>query len=283
MGPIIMGESADYEQTYGLPQMETSKVNDLMEIASALFCEKEKKASVETTDFLNTVYKELELMPKDGSYPIELENNLCSAISEGNEQKAREYLNRLLGEIFFRSGGDFNTIKTRALELVVLLSRSAIEGGADSTQIFNLSNKYAKEADGFSALEELSMWLSELINRLIGYAFDLKDVRHSVTIRRIAGFIRNNYMRKITLDDIASEVYMSKSHVSKIFNEEMGTSITAFINGVRVDKAKILLCDASLSVADVASLTGFEDQSYFAKQFKLITGVSPKKFREKQS
>ena len=99
----------------------------------------------------------------------------------------------------------------------------------------------------------------------------------------IRNYIDVHIYEKITLDDIAEQVYMSKSHVSKIFNEEMGVSLTAFINGIRVEKAKILLSDASLSVADIAQLTGFEDQSYFTKQFKLLTGLSPKKYREKLS
>ncbi len=283
VGPLIMGESADYEQTYGLPQMETSTVNSLAEIAFVTFSRDAVKGETKTCDFLNEVYKELEFVLKKDDYPIEIERELQNSIIDGNEGKARESLNKLLGEIFFRSSGDLKVIKARVVELVVLLSRSAIEGGADCSQIFTLNNDYIRKVDEFKSVEELSRWLSGVIHRFVGYVFELKEVRHSLTMRRIIGYIRNNYMRKITLDDVAEQVYMSKSHVSKIFNEEMGVSLTAFINGIRVDKAKILLSDASLSVADIAQLTGFEDQSYFTKQFKLLTGLSPKKYREKIS
>ncbi len=282
VGPLVMGEPSDYELDYPLPQMETTKVNNLAEIAAVVFFEMSAiQKGPNTGDFLNIIYRELELLPKFEGYPMQLEKELQSATVSGNEERARECLNRLLGEIFFRSGGDFKVIKARALELIVLLSRSAIDGGADANEIFALNDDYIKSIDRFESIEELSRWLLGIINRFIGYVFEFKDVKHSVTIRKIIAYINGNYMKKITLDDISEHVCMSKSHVSKIFNEETGVSLSAYVNGVRVEKSKILLADASLSIADVAALIGFEDQSYFAKQFKASTGISPKKFREK--
>ena len=62
--------------------------------------------------------------------------------------------------------------------------------------------------------------------------------------------------------------------------EETGENISSYINKVRIDRAKLLLADQNISLVDVAALTGFEDQSYFTKVFKAITGQSPKKYRE---
>lgn len=283
-GPILMGDPEDFEETYSLPHMETAKVNDLAEIASAVFCTVlEETMPDATADFLNTIYQELEILPENGNYPIDLEKKLQSAIAGGDGKSAREYLNRLLGEIFFQSNGDFGVIKARALELLVLLSRSAIEGGADTSQIFNLNNNYIKEIDRFDSLEKLSFWLSSVINRFVSYVFEFGDVKHADTMHKITAFIKSNYMHKISLSDIAEHVYMSKSYISKIFNEEMHMSISSYISKVRIDKSKHLLLDDSMTIADIASLTGFEDQSYFTKQFKTATGLSPKKFRERHT
>ena len=282
LGPVLMGEEEDYQSAYDLPRMDTGKVNDLAEIASTLFATVNTDGDREEVgDFLNSIYKELEILPKIEKYPIDLEKKLQEAIVHGDEKNAKEYLNRLLGEIFFRSNGDFPTIKARALELVILLSRSAIEGGADTDHIFLLNDGFIKEIDKFDTVEKLGVWLAGVINRFVGYVFEFKDVRHSVTLHKIIGFIRNNYMKKITLDEIADQVYMSKSHVSKIFNEEMGMSLSVYVNKVRIKKSRSLLHDSSLSIAEIANLTGFEDQSYFTKQFKIETGMSPKEFREK--
>ena len=282
LGPIIMGEAEDFDNTYDLPNMDTARVNDLAEVASFLLSERTDVASKESvTDFLNAIYKELELLPKTKGYPIELEKKLQAAIFDGDEKNAKEYLNRLLGEIFFRSNCDFAIIKARALELVILLSRSAIEGGADMEEIFALNNNYFEEINRFDTSERLAVWLSGIINRFVSYVFEFRDVRHSVTLRKVIRYIKNNYMNKITLDEIADHVYMSKSYISRLFNEGVGMSISAYINKTRVEKSKGLLKNTDLSIAEIANLMGFEDQSYFAKQFKSEIGISPKEFREK--
>ena len=284
VGPIIMGESEDYEigcDVSGVPNMDTARVNDLAEVSASLFSDKRSSAKKDNvTDFLNAIYRELELLPGISEYPIELEKRLQSAIAGGDEKNAKEYLNRLLGEIFFRSRGDFKVIKARSLELVVLLSRSAIEGGADIERILALTNDYHSEINSFDTTEKLSVWLSGVINRFIGYIFDLRDARHSVTLRKMIRYIKSNYNTKITLEEISEHVGMSKSYVSKIFNEGMGMSISAYVNKTRVEKSKRLLRDTELPIVEIANLTGFEDQSYFTKQFKAETGLSPKEFRE---
>ena len=57
-------------------------------------------------------------------------------------------------------------------------------------------------------------------------------------------------------------------------------SITNYINQVRVEKSKLFLTDRSYSLVDIANAVGFDDQSYYTKVFKSITGVSPGKYRE---
>ena len=61
IGPVLMGELSDFEETYGLPHMETPRVNDLTEVASALFSPQSGERAEYTGDFLNTVYQELDV------------------------------------------------------------------------------------------------------------------------------------------------------------------------------------------------------------------------------
>ena len=93
-------------------------------------------------------------------------------------------------------------------------------------------------------------------------------------------YVRVHYDEKISLDDIAQHVYLSRTYLSSIFKEETGQSLFSYINSVRVDKSKRFLLDNSIRLVDIAGLCGFEDQSYYTKVFKRMTGVSPKKFRD---
>lgn len=282
-GPLLMGDIDDIEKPSGLVHFETSKVNDLAELISGIFSPEIKSVSrgEPREDFLNSMYKELEAFNDYKNYPIGLEQELEESIKEGNSARAKEIINKLLGQIFFHSNGDFEIIKARVLELIVLLSRSAIEGGAETEQIFNLNNSYIKEIENIESLDRLNTWLVGVMNRFISYVFEFNDVKHADVIFKITAYVKNNYMKKITLDDIADNVYLSRTYISRIFREEMKVTLTKYINKIRIDKSKQLLLDSSLTLADVANLTGFDDQSYYSKTFRSITGMSPGKYREK--
>mgnify|MGYP006288397587 FL=1 len=213
-------------------------------------------------------------------YPLDKEKELLQYISAGDKEGARSALNEILGHVFFSRATNFDVIKARVLELVVMLSRAALEGGASVDEIFGLNYKYINQIHDFGSVDQLAMWLSRIMIRFSDCVFDLKDVKHVDVIYKALEFIKKNYMNKISLADVAEVAHISPSYFSKIFKEEMGCNFNTYLNEVRVTMSKRLLLDDSISLVDIAFLTGYEDQSYFSKVFKKMTGVSPGKYRE---
>ncbi|MCX7841974.1 MAG: PocR ligand-binding domain-containing protein [Clostridia bacterium] len=213
-------------------------------------------------------------------YPIEKEKELLSLISIGDKPGSQKVLNEIFGHIFFSTGGNFEIIKARVLELVVLLSRAAVEGGADVEQIFGLNYKYLSQVHDFKTVEELTYWLSKIMGRFTDCVFNLAEVKHIDVIFKAVDYIKRNYARKITLEEVASNVYLSPSYFSKVFKEEMKCNFNTYLNQIRIDMAKKLLLNETVALVDVSNLVGYEDQSYFTKVFKKVTGVSPGKYRE---
>ena len=214
------------------------------------------------------------------TYPLEKEKELLSLISLGDKAGSKKVLNEIFGHIFFSTGGNFDVVKARFLELVVLLSRAALKGGADVEQIFGLNYKYLAQINSFKTVEELTYWLSSIMARFTDCVFNLTDVKHVDVIYRAVDYIKRNYMNKITLEEIASNVYLSPSYFSKIFKEEMKTNFNFYLNHIRIEMSKKLLVDDSIVLVDISNLVGYEDQSYFSKVFKKLTGISPGKYRE---
>ncbi len=212
-------------------------------------------------------------------YPIEKERELLRLISSGDKAGAKKVLNDILGHVFF-SSNKIDIIKARVLELIVLLSRAALEGGASTEEIFGLNFKYINEVHAFRTVDQLAVWLSKIMVRFSDCVFDLKDVKHVDVIYKALEYIKKNYMNKISLNDVAYVSNISPSYFSKVFKEEMGMNFNNYLNKVRITNGKRLLMDDSIPLVDVAFMTGFEDQSYFSKVFKRITGVSPGKYRE---
>ncbi|MCL2838507.1 MAG: AraC family transcriptional regulator [Oscillospiraceae bacterium] len=214
-------------------------------------------------------------------YPMRLEKLLVEAISKGDETLAKEILNILLVNIYYYSQEDLSALKTRALELVVLLSRSAIDRGADDDEVLKLNNTYFETIQTLSNFYELNVWFTAVLENFLGYMLNFKGLKHTHTIAEAKSYIRENCGQKLTIEDIAHHVYLSKSYLSRIFKEETGDSLTAYINKVRIEKSIELLADKSLSLIDISDMAGFEEQSYFTKVFKSVTGDTPAKYRSK--
>ncbi len=213
-------------------------------------------------------------------YPLEKERELLSLISRGDKKGSQQLLNEILGSVFFSSGRNLEVIQSRVLELVVLLSRAAVEGGAEVEQVFGLNLRYLRQINTFSSVEDLAAWLSRIMLRFTDFVFDLREVKHADAIYRAVQYVHSNYGDKITLDAVAGEVYLSPAYFSKVFKEEMKVSFNNYLNKYRIDKARDILRNTTIPLVDVAAMVGYEDQSYFSKVFKRVSGVTPGRYRE---
>lgn len=272
-----------------IPPEKVTKLSTLLFMAVGfvnnvkIYSDQQKtKASDEIQGHIGELLKALKAQGSedDVSYPFEKENELISAIIDGDKENSNRLLNDLLGYIFFYSGGKFEIIRARVFELLVLLSRAAVEGGADEEHIFSLNAGYFEEINHIRTLDELCLWLVEIMNSLTDYVFRFTDVKHVDIIRKSVDYIRRNYSNKITLEDVASYVYLSPSYFSKVFKDEMELNFNAYLNKIRIEKSKQLLTNDKVKLVDVSGLVGFEDQSYFSKVFKKLTGTTPGKYRE---
>jgi YesN/AraC family two-component response regulator len=123
--------------------------------------------------------------------------------------------------------------------------------------------------------------LHVIVDRMSGKIFSFQGIRHSSALRKAERYIWENYTRKISLQEIADTSGLSAPYFSTIFKEEMGENLSNYLNRLRVEKATTMLAETDLTLNEIASACGFEDQSWFSKIFKSFTGLSPGKYREK--
>ncbi len=220
--------------------------------------------------------------PASSNYPIEKERELLSLIRMGDRENARRVLNEILGHVFFSSGRQFAVIRARVLELVVLLSRAALEGGADSEEIFGLNFTYLNQIEKLRNEDDLAVWLARILVRFSDCVFALREAKHVDVLYKSIDFMKHHYRRKISLDEVANAVSLSPSYFSRVFKEEAGVSFSSYLNRVRIERAKALLLSKDIPLSDIAGLVGFEDQSYFTRVFSKVVGTSPGRFRERR-
>ena len=162
---------------------------------------------------INEYIQSIKADEKVAKYPLNKEKELLEAITEGNQETVQRLLNEVLGHIFFSSGGALDIIRARVMELLVLLSRAAIDGGADMDLSFELSYKYLSEMTKLSTIEELSLWLSRVIVRFTNHVFNLTDVKHKDVMFKVIDYIKRNYMYKLTLEDVPQNMFSLRHRI----------------------------------------------------------------------
>jgi AraC-like DNA-binding protein len=212
-------------------------------------------------------------------YPLDKERMLLAALRRGDHEQGRKILNELLGILFFSNPDHFTYIRFRAIELVVLLSRTAISPGNTKPAILETNNHYLNQIGDVENIEELTDVLHSIVEDMAGQIFSFQGTRHASALRKAERYIYENYTRKISLKEIADASGLSAPYFSNIFKEEMGENLTNYLNRLRVEKASRLLTETEMSLSEIAGVCGFENQSWFSKIFKNFTGISPGKYR----
>lgn len=107
--------------------------------------------------------------------------------------------------------------------------------------------------------------------------------RENHIIYDIASYLENHYAEDISLQDMAARFFLSREYISRRFKQEFGVNISDFLAGVRIEKAKLLLLNPQLRIAQVAEMVGYQDEKYFSKVFKKQEGQTPNEYRKEQA
>ena len=99
-------------------------------------------------------------------------------------------------------------------------------------------------------------------------------------VRKAMDYMREHCAGRLSLADVADQVYVSQWHLSKLINRHTGQSFLEILNGMRIDRAKWLLGHSSLRIHEVAEQCGYSDLGHFSRNFKKLTGSTPGDYRD---
>lgn len=102
-------------------------------------------------------------------------------------------------------------------------------------------------------------------------------------IHNIVRYICDNYATKITLTQLSEDFFISQYYLSRMFKEVTGLTLIEYLNTIRIKESQILLRKTDYSITDIAGLVGYENQTYFGRIFKRISGMSPRDYRKSSS
>lgn len=99
------------------------------------------------------------------------------------------------------------------------------------------------------------------------------------TMKNLLSYIREHYQEKIYIKDMAKLVNMNETYFCRYFKKTIGKTPVTYINNLRIEEAAKLIRETDYSITEICYRVGFENVSYFIRQFKEKKQITPKKYQ----
>ena len=147
-------------------------------------------------------------------------------------------------------------------------------------QVDHLSHEIGMQIEQLRSLQELPAFFQQILIRYCRLVQEhtypnLKPLTH-LTVTYIKEHLADN----LTVKDTAKALTVNANYLSTLFHKDMGMTFIDFVNRERTTQAAAILKHTNLQIQQIASIVGYNNTSYFAKQFLRFYGVSPSQYRQ---
>lgn len=207
-------------------------------------------------------------LPMDYEAPMKTAaiEELELAIRQQNERSFMEALNALFSEQQTVVEYNLNFYQTVSLLLRMF--------GQHSLSFLNELNQLITDK-GIMNVTAVKQFLFAKFYSFRDYAEETKDYAG-----RIHDYIAAHYTENFSLDEMAEHLGISKQHLITVCKKRYNRTPIEYLNEIRIEEAKRLLADTRTKIADIGTRSGFNSNSYFAKVFKMYTGITASEYRE---
>lgn len=100
-------------------------------------------------------------------------------------------------------------------------------------------------------------------------------------MKRVLEYIHANIRYQLNVEELSDLAHVTKPYFIKLFKQEFGLSPVQYINNKKVERSQLLLFTTDMTVKEVAYTLGFNDQNYFIRMFRKVTGITPQEYRKR--
>ena len=213
----------------------------------------------------------------------EVESDLLHALGQGDKKKVVELLNS--DDLLFSFSERFpnqplRRVKNLVIVINTLFRTVAREKDVPPILIHRTSEKFAVQIEIKTRLAELHQLQNDMIDEYCDLIISQSLSGYSKIIQKVITHIMTYYNQQITIDDLATMLFIHPSHLSRKFKKETNMTITAYLQKIRIEHAQYLLKNKNMPIEEIAWLVGYGDSSYFTRVFKQQTGHTPSQYRQ---
>ncbi len=214
-------------------------------------------------------------------HPYNMEKVYMSAITNGDLDLLTAAIKpNMIESVGILAKSPYKQMEYMSVSGITLFARAAIEGGANSEEVFNISDLY---------LQKLALCKDEVeLNKIVQSAkFDFchcvirakKRRSGSIYIDQCKDYIARHLNKNFTLEDIANSIGINKCYLTHHFSLKEGKTLKKYIQQERINASKNMLKYSNRPISVIAKYFYFSSQSHFGSVFKKITKKTPAAFR----
>lgn len=174
-------------------------------------------------------------------------------------------------------------MKNTFIVSVTVITRAAIQGGLDAEEAFNLSDGFIQRCELLTAPDQVTNLQYRMVLEFTERVEQMRlGGQPSGLALQVVNYVRRHLSERISVEDMAKALYISRPYLSLKFKEETGETLTDFILKEKIEEAKRLLRYTDKTSAAIGAYLGFSSQSYFSRVFKKYAGCTPGEWRGQQ-
>lgn len=236
--------------------------------------------------FSNLLFTNQELGISHNPYDQELRE--LTSIEHGDLKALQENLTESYsGKVGRLAKDELRNAKNLAIVNVTLACRAAIRGGIMPEISFSLSDVLIQKIEDCSDLETVNQLMTALKYQYASMVAEVKNSKKgnavpnsNYHVEKCKNYICTHLHGKLSLAQIADALSLNASYLSDLFHRCEDISITEYIRQEKINRVQNLLIYSDFTYGEIASYLGYASQSHLGKQFKEITGMTLRQYRE---
>ena len=212
----------------------------------------------------NTILKEVRFLLNSGALP-----------------EIKTYVDHIFDHIPLEAGEAY--LKNLCFYLVICTQTVLNENNETFNGIYHSEIQVWEKLIAFETIEDAAAWIKEIMAVSNQYLAAKSSKSNTQIVERVKKYIESNYVKNISLEEMAADLFYSANYINRIFKQVTGETIFNYSSAYRIEKAKEMLLDPKIKLSGISSALGYSNSAYFSFIFKKATCLSPKEYRERMA
>lgn len=213
----------------------------------------------------------------------EFNTALTEAVKKGNLFLAYYFLQQIesQNDDLVRTKNLLRNTQNLCITINTQMRHALEECGIHPYRLDAVSGEIARNIEKLPSIHAAESYATDIIRRYCELSQENFYLNLKPFSRQVVTYIKAHLSDSLTVKSIAKVLMVNPDYLSTRFHQEVGTTVIDFINQERIDQAAVLLKRTNLQIQQIASSVGYNNTSYFAKQFAKYLKMTPGTFRKK--